>query len=330
MLGEGDPATLRCQRSYGALLLQCSAHCPGGRNEEMLRFAQKLLTQAHAAQVTALGVGHKDTLETSSTLADAAKELGQYQAAVDLQRAALDGKRALHGKNHSLTLQASAALAALLLSGGWVEEAEPMLIESEAWMTRVHGPMHPSVLRAAQRSAAAVQLARGAGEALPLLEQCLVGWRVAQGQGPRELGVALNRLAGAYADVGNLGAAQSLVREALVLAEEVGDTEGVEAFSLRLVHLLPLGHEQRTVLLKRCTLQRLVHAHALVEVGSRQALPVGGVECDGCFVPFLGQRFHRCEVCKFGRCMQCNDLAAQVATENGGAVGAPAFGLHSR
>ena len=115
-----------------------------------------------------LGEDHPDTLASANNLAVDLRDLGEVQAARDLDQDTLDRRRRVLGEDHPDTLASASNLAADLRELGEVQAARDLDQDTLDRRRRVLGEDHPDTLASANNLAARpARPGRGAGRPRP-------------------------------------------------------------------------------------------------------------------------------------------------------------------
>jgi serine/threonine protein kinase/tetratricopeptide (TPR) repeat protein len=146
------------------------------------------------------------------TMADTLFDLGDFKAAVEPQRLALDQRRRLLGENHPLTLVSLSARGALSCEMTRYEEGESDLRTATAGLHRALGSDHPDTLRSITAIAFCKTYQRKYGAAEPLFREAYERRRRTLGPNHRDTLVSARDLAHALRIFGNY-------KEALPYAE---------------------------------------------------------------------------------------------------------------
>lgn len=135
------------------------------------------------ASLQRIGLRHRDVFRATHHLARDHHGLGQYQAALRLQRESLEQTHPVLAPDHAFVLQAKMSHASTLRKVGDFEDAERLAAETfEAHVLRF-GEEHPNTLTAKQCLAMAY-LAAGKGQlARRMSEEALAGYRRVLGDG---------------------------------------------------------------------------------------------------------------------------------------------------
>jgi tetratricopeptide (TPR) repeat protein len=158
-ISEGMPAVLRRTACAAARYLIVS-----GQAKAALTMTERM----HELWMAELGADNFDSLTAAQLLAHASHDLGDYEAALELQEETLGRRTRVLGEDHPDTLQSKNDLAATLWSLGRYSEALPLSQETYDRRRRVLGEDHRHALQSAANLAEVVVALGRYREALPL------------------------------------------------------------------------------------------------------------------------------------------------------------------
>jgi serine/threonine protein kinase/tetratricopeptide (TPR) repeat protein len=177
--------------------------------------AVDLHTKARAVREAALGLDHRDTLQSRSHLAVAFRQAGRTTEAIALQKETLELQEVKLGSDHPDTLESRNRLANAYYSAGRFSEAIALHKETLERREAKLGPDHPDTLNSRSNLANAYRASGRLPEAIALHKGTLERREATLGPDHPNTLEGRNNLANAYYSAGRFSEAIALHKETL-------------------------------------------------------------------------------------------------------------------
>lgn len=151
---------------------------------------------------------------------EAAGDGGDYPAAVQAHRRALDIRERIHAPDNPEVAESLNNLALLYQATGRYAEAEPLFERALSIREKVLGLEHPDVAESLNNLAGLHQATGRYAEAEPLYQRALTIWEKILGPEHPDVAISLNNLALLYWTTGRYAEAEPLYQRALAICEK--------------------------------------------------------------------------------------------------------------
>ena len=209
------------------------------------RGAKKKFAKAREIAIATRPPGDPLIGRTTSSLAAAMVDLGEYDAALQLQRELLATRTEVLGEDHPKTAQSHRAVGLTLFETGRYEEALPPLRRAEATFIKTNGPLHGQTLDHRNLLARTLAAAGRPKQALQVFDDTIPNARRSRDALP-ELVMLLSDRATVRLAAGDEPGALADSAEAVAIAEGLGDEtpDRIMAIHKRMSVLVAAGQHQ--------------------------------------------------------------------------------------
>jgi tetratricopeptide (TPR) repeat protein len=181
------------------------------------KLAIEVFQKALETRKAELGLGHRDTLQSMSNLAESYRTTGQIDKALPLTEQTLKLRNDRLGADHPDTLISMNNLAESYRAAGKLDKALPLLEETVKLSKAKLGPDHPETLTSMNNLAGSYQSAGQLDKAMPLFKETLKLRKAKLGPDHPYTLLSINNLALVFQDADQFNMALPLFEETLTL-----------------------------------------------------------------------------------------------------------------